>query len=157
MRVLAIYTASPLLGPNLEKIRRMLRDLIFFMAIWMVFVFTYGIIGESLYWSAIAQCNNSTEEAYTSHKILSRPYWSMMGSLDTELKLFENITAEGSKTCKFAKDWFFPGILAIYMLISSILLLNLLIAIFSQTFEKVDQEADKIWALSRFDLLVEYQ
>ena len=158
VRVLAIYTASPHLGPNLEKIRRMLRDVIFFMAIFLIFEVTYGIITESLYQSAIVQCSTNTRAAenYSETAVLSRPYWSMMGALDKELDLFDKL-GETSKTCKFAKKWFFPGLLAVYLLISCILLLNLLVALFSQTFEKVDKEAEQLWALSRYDLLVEYQ
>ena len=46
--------------------------------------------------------------------------------------------------------------LAVYLLIANILLLNLLVAIFNSTYEKIMQEASQHWRFHRYRLIMEY-
>uniref|UniRef100_A0A7M5X419 Ion transport domain-containing protein n=1 Tax=Clytia hemisphaerica TaxID=252671 RepID=A0A7M5X419_9CNID len=49
-----------------------------------------------------------------------------------------------------------PIYMAIYMLMTNILLLNLLIAIFNNTYEKVQENSDRLWKFKRYDVINEY-
>ena len=132
----------------------MMADLLFFMSIFMVFLLGYGIVSESLFQSALVKCGGSTAEEYSISQVFARPYWSVMGELG--LDEFAKL-ADDSSACRFARYWLFPGLLALYTLICSILLLNLLIAIFSSTFAKVEEEALQLWAFNRYELILEYR
>ncbi len=46
---------------------------------------------------------------------------------------------------------------AIYMFLANILLLNLLIAMFSNTFNNVEQNANEIWKFNNFRLIYSYR
>lgn len=48
------------------------------------------------------------------------------------------------------------SIYVIYILVLTVLLLNLLIAIFTNTFEEIESESDKIWRFQRYNLIYEY-
>ena len=53
-------------------------------------------------------------------------------------------------------DWLATLLLAVFMLITNIMLLNLLIAIFSHSFEKIESESQLIWRYHIYDLVHEY-
>ena len=53
-------------------------------------------------------------------------------------------------------DWLATLLLALFMLITNIMLLNLLIAIFSHSFEKIESESQLIWRYHMYDLVHEY-
>lgn len=57
-------------------------------------------------------------------------------------------TSEGS--------YIVPIMMAVYMLIVQVLLLNLLIAMFSYTFTVIQDETDKHWCFLRFKIILEY-
>jgi hypothetical protein len=48
------------------------------------------------------------------------------------------------------------GIYVLYIIVLLILLVNLLIAIFTNTFEEIEAESDKIWRFQRYTLIYEY-
>ncbi|KXJ08256.1 Transient receptor potential cation channel subfamily M member 3, partial [Exaiptasia diaphana] len=86
--------------------------------------------------------------------VLELPYWQMYG----ELFLDE---IKGEKPGDFGAvsptgKQISPLLLALFMLLANVLLLNLLIAIFSYTFELIQEDSDKVWKFQRYDLVQEY-
>ena len=53
-------------------------------------------------------------------------------------------------------QWIALSLYVIYILLLTVLLLNLLIAIFTNTFEDIESESDKIWKFQRYNLIYEY-
>merc|ERR1712223_2144012 len=49
-----------------------------------------------------------------------------------------------------------PLLLAIYLLVGNVMLLNLLIAIFTSVFEEVHENSNEVWKWEMFRLLAEY-
>lgn len=47
--------------------------------------------------------------------------------------------------------------MTIYLLIANILLLNLLIAVFNNTFARTMQESNQIWAFQRYEVIMQYE
>lgn len=47
-------------------------------------------------------------------------------------------------------------LLIVYFIFANFMMLNLLIALFSSTYESVTEESEKIWKLNRFELVMEY-
>lgn len=59
--------------------------------------------------------------------------------------------------CGGDPGWFAAFLLAVYLLVSSILLVNLLIASMASTYERVKSEAHEIWAYQNAEALIEIQ
>eukprot|EP00061_Rhincodon_typus_P012977 g39054.t1 len=77
------------------------------------------------------------------------------------VRLFSDNLTEGSEeelsTCTNTyANWLVILLLTIFLLIANILLVNLLIAMFSYTFNKVQEKSDIYWKFQRYNLVVEY-
>merc|ERR1712048_23343 len=46
--------------------------------------------------------------------------------------------------------------LGLYLLLATVLLVNLLVALFATTYENVQENSEKIWKLNRYDLIIDY-
>ncbi|XP_070547068.1 transient receptor potential cation channel subfamily M member 5-like [Ptychodera flava] len=95
---------------------------------------------------------------------LYKPYWQLYGELflEEDEVVVENTTLNGDvravNACTLVDGhgWISTTLTAIYMLISNILLINLLIAMFSFTFQRVQDKSELIWRYYRFGLISEY-
>lgn len=54
------------------------------------------------------------------------------------------------------EDWTVQAIAAIYLLFSNLLLVNLVIAMFSYTFERVQENSEKLWRFERYTVINDY-
>ncbi|KAI4553456.1 hypothetical protein MJT46_016750 [Ovis ammon polii x Ovis aries] len=64
---------------------------------------------------------------------------------------------EGSPSCpNLYANWVVILLLVTFLLVTNVLLMNLLIAMFSYTFQVVQGNADAFWKFQRFHLIVEY-
>ncbi|XP_033624226.1 transient receptor potential cation channel subfamily M member-like 2 isoform X2 [Asterias rubens] len=156
IRILQIFSVSKKLGPKLIMIAKMMVDLAFFIAILSVFLVAYGVASQ-----AILFPNGSS-----FHEVISgvffKAYFQMYGELflediqgnngcSNDLTLIE----AGAPRCA---EYSTIGVilLAVYMMLSNVLLLNLLIAMFSYTFSAVQENTDVYWRFQRYDLIKEY-
>ena len=78
--------------------------------------------------------------------LVNKAYWPIYG----EMKILEEITEEKKCTiedpCPETAGVYYSYIaLMIYMVVGNVLLLNLLIAMFSSTFQDVQDNTDQIW------------
>lgn len=53
--------------------------------------------------------------------------------------------------------WINPAVMAIYLLIANILLINLLIAVFNNIFIEVNAISHQVWMFQRFTVVMEYE
>ncbi|XP_052803928.1 transient receptor potential cation channel subfamily M member-like 2 isoform X2 [Mya arenaria] len=159
LRLLYIFSVHKELGPKLVMIGKMMKDLIYFFLILMVFVLSYAIAAHSILYP------NAPLTWKTAVQIIRKSYWNIYGELFLE-------EIEGEADCSYdAILWIngtqarcptdtgklvVPIMMGIYMLLANVLLLNLLIAMFSNTFQKVQDNADKHWVFMRFSLIHEY-
>ncbi|WAR04647.1 TRPM5-like protein [Mya arenaria] len=158
LRLLHACTCLRNIGPKLVMIGKMMQDLVYFFIIMMVVVVSYAIATQSILYP------NSPFTWYTFYKTLKIPYWNIFGELGLEdiedVGNCTNDTMAGfgdlPRCPTKAGVYIVPIMMAIYMLIVQVLLLNLLIAMFSFTFEKVQDETDKHWCFLRFKLIREY-
>ncbi|CAF1365162.1 unnamed protein product, partial [Rotaria sordida] len=141
IRTLEMFTAVKLLGPKLVMISEMVHDLKFFMIMFFVFILAFGVSFYSLIFGV---------QEFTWHlprKIINLAYWHIFGEIQ-DLEVFE----ENFKANGYAAFILLLG----YMTIVSILLVNLLIAMFSNTFDRLQNNADRIWKFQRYSLMCEY-
>ncbi|VDI71795.1 Hypothetical predicted protein [Mytilus galloprovincialis] len=160
IRILNMFSMSEFLGPKLVMIQKMFKDTFAFMIILLVMMISYNVSFYSLLYP------NSELSWSEIEKVMQNGYWMLFG----ELNLDSDTLTEPD--CTFNKTIYTSGALsrcpatlglyvspylkALYGLIAVILMLNLLIAIYNDTFQQVHQESEFHWAQLQTDFLEEY-
>ncbi|KAJ7363533.1 Transient receptor putative cation channel sub M member 7 [Desmophyllum pertusum] len=144
--------ASINLGPYVVMIGRMTVDMLYFLLIMVVFLLAYGVAQQ-----AILYPDEAASWSMVSG-ILFRPYFQVYGELfvDAPDTLSKTTTAFDTPRRDNHGDTIVLFIMAFYLLVANILLLNLLIAIFNNTFSSVQANANQIWKYQRYYLVMEY-
>ncbi|XP_025081227.1 transient receptor potential cation channel subfamily M member 2-like isoform X2 [Pomacea canaliculata] len=155
-RILHIFSVNKELGPKLVMIGRMVRDLLWFVVILLVFIGAYSIASQAVLFP-------NTELSWSLlYQLPRKAYWQIYGELflddieEGDSNCVTNTTSLDKRCPSDIGRYFVPVLLGIYMLLTNVLLLNLLIAMFSYTFEKVQQNTDIHWKFQRFNLVEEY-
>ncbi|XP_072015017.1 transient receptor potential cation channel subfamily M member 5-like [Amphiura filiformis] len=158
-RLLHKLTLFKYTGPKILMIGQMLIDLAVFMGILLIVLIGYGVAVHAVLYP------HTTDHWTVFKEILYRPYFQIYGELfledihatadDSPCTLNETAIRLGATPCPQNAAW---GIvfLALYMIFSNVLLLNLLIAMFSHTFDKVEEANDVHWKFLRYSLTKEY-
>ncbi|XP_052773611.1 transient receptor potential cation channel subfamily M member-like 2 [Mya arenaria] len=153
------YTASTSIGPKMVMIQRMLGELQLFIFVVLVFLLAYGIAAQGLLYSERSPSWTILRDVFYY------PYWQLYGELffdaigddgdgcDSDQSMGKCI--QGDRDC-LTYHWMVPFILAAYLMIGNILLLNLLIAIFSNVFHTVEKNSFEIWKFQMYYLVMEY-
>ncbi|XP_071824925.1 transient receptor potential cation channel subfamily M member-like 2 isoform X3 [Apostichopus japonicus] len=156
MRLLQSFSVSKNLGPKLIMIARMMVDLLFFVCILAVFLIGYGVASQAILFP------NETDPRKLFTGIFYHAYFQMYGEL-----FLENIEGDGCSDNTTLIDlglatqcpehsWMGILLLCIYMMLSNVLLLNLLIAMFSYTFSNVQDNTDEFWKFQRYEVINEF-
>ncbi|XP_014669422.1 PREDICTED: transient receptor potential cation channel subfamily M member 5-like [Priapulus caudatus] len=130
MRLLHIFFVHKELGPKLVMIARMMNDLLYFISIMVVFLIAYGVASMAILYP------NTPFSARLVKGVLYNAYFQMYGELFLE-------SIEGTDCSSIAAVWQTGALprcpelsnvvlclLALYLLLTNILLFNLLIAMF---------------------------
>lgn len=142
----------------------MIKDLTVFAVLLMIFFISFGVCASSLLYP------NETDWIKSITGIVSIGYWKIYGELNIDEIVYShtNVTQsvvisdpdnEACQTRGRCPDhhWIVTFFLMMYLLITNILLINLLIATFASTFERIRSESDTIWKFQRYELIKEYQ
>ncbi|XP_065060312.1 transient receptor potential cation channel subfamily M member 6-like isoform X1 [Rhopilema esculentum] len=152
IRLLDIFSVNQNLGPYVVIIGKMTIDLAYFLFIMAVFLLAYGVARQTILepnkpvsWKSVAE-------------IFFVPYFQVYGELfiDKEHLYSNNLTYFGTTKHNDYSEPAVSLLMAFYLLIANILLLNLLIAIFNNTFSKVQVNSNQIWKFQRYHLILEY-
>ncbi|XP_023262875.1 transient receptor potential cation channel subfamily M member 4-like isoform X1 [Seriola lalandi dorsalis] len=162
LRLIHIFAIHKQLGPKIIIVGKMMKDVfffLFFLAVWLV---AYGVANQALLYSYDPRPN------WIFRRVFYRPYLHIFGQIpinemDAD-KLGEvNCTNDasrieaGEEPCVSTyANWLVVILLVIYLLFTNIVLVNLLIAMFSYTFSKVQERSDTYWKFQRYNLIVEY-
>ncbi|KAL3837257.1 hypothetical protein ACJMK2_022625, partial [Sinanodonta woodiana] len=159
LRLLQIFSLNKELGPKLVMIFRMVRNLTSFFVMMLIFIVAYAIASQAILYP-------NTEISFNLFKVIfRRPYWNIYGELMLDeiegtndctniVELYRNGTQPRCPT--ESGKYFVPVLMGVYMLMCNILLLNLLISIFSNTYTKVENNADMHWRVQRYHQIQEY-
>ncbi|XP_060030125.1 transient receptor potential cation channel subfamily M member 4 isoform X2 [Erinaceus europaeus] len=166
LRLLHIFTVNKQLGPKIVIVNKMMKDVFFFLFFLGVWLVAYGVATEGLL--------RPRERDLTSilRRVFYRPYLQIFGQIpqdemDVTLMKFRNGSWDhGSWACpseteesacvSLYANWLVVLLLIIFLLVANILLLNLLIAMFSYTFSKVQGNSDLYWKAQRYSLIREF-
>ncbi|KAH3718233.1 transient receptor potential cation channel subfamily M member-like 2 [Dreissena polymorpha] len=161
LRLLHVFSSLKVIGPLLVMIGRMLKDLVQFLLILAVVYISFAVTMQAILYPM------SSFEFQTMQNALKRPYWSIFGQLEQTLDEFQGVNCDDKATYDSTDSklqrcptklgtYIAPVLLAIFMLIVQILLLNLLIAMFSYSFTKIHHDTDRHWCYLRFRLIHAY-
>ncbi|XP_033100595.1 transient receptor potential cation channel subfamily M member-like 2 isoform X2 [Anneissia japonica] len=158
IRLLHVFYVNQNLGPKLIMISKMVVDLAFFMYILFVFLVAYGVASQAIMFP------NTDGFIPVIKGVFFQSYFQMYGEL-----FLENIEGESGSCTPITEgsvgdiddpcpefSWVAICLLAGYMLLSNVLLLNLLIAMFSYTFSVVQDNSDYYWKKQRLKIVSEY-
>nr|XP_015222955.1 PREDICTED: transient receptor potential cation channel subfamily M member 3 isoform X1 [Lepisosteus oculatus] len=140
-----------ILNPN-EDPSWMLARNIFFMPYWMIY-------GE-VFADQIDHEVNSRKPRYRPNEKIWLIYFRSLGTWRNNAPCGQNITAEDGTyvtlpPCKTGA-WIVPAIMACYLLVANILLVNLLIAVFNNTFFEVKSISNQVWKFQRYQLIMTF-
>uniref|UniRef100_A0A9J7ZGM8 Transient receptor potential cation channel subfamily M member 3 n=1 Tax=Cyprinus carpio carpio TaxID=630221 RepID=A0A9J7ZGM8_CYPCA len=140
IRLLDIFGVNKYLGPYVMMIGKMMIDMMYFVIIMLVVLMSFGVARQAI-------LNPNEDPSWMlARNIFFMPYWMIYGEvfadqIDPLSCMFiltapcgQNITTEEGvivslPPCKTGA-WIVPAIMACYLLVANILLVNLLIAIF---------------------------
>uniref|UniRef100_A0A8B9S3T4 Transient receptor potential cation channel subfamily M member 5 n=1 Tax=Apteryx owenii TaxID=8824 RepID=A0A8B9S3T4_APTOW len=157
LRLIHIFAIHKQLGPKIIIVERMMKDVFFFLFFLSVWLIAYGVTTQAL----LHPDDGRVEWIF--RRVLYRPYLQIFGQIPLDEIDSENIffsppnLQENSPSCpnNYA-NWLVILLLVIFLLVTNVLLMNLLIAMFSYTFQVVQGNADIFWKLQRYNLIVEY-
>ncbi|XP_053258213.1 transient receptor potential cation channel subfamily M member 5 [Podarcis raffonei] len=163
LRLIHIFAIHKQLGPKIIIVERMMKDVFFFLFFLSVWLIAYGVTTQ-----ALLHPDDSRAE-WIFRRVLYRPYLHIFGQIpldeiDSSRMNFENCTpspmanlTDNASSCPNAyANWLVIVLLVIFLLVTNVLLMNLLIAMFSYTFQVVQGNADIFWKFQRYNLIVEY-
>ncbi|KAL5109161.1 Transient receptor potential cation channel trpm [Taenia crassiceps] len=165
MRTLFITSISPIIGPRLKMMADMLRkDLVPLLIVFAIFLFSYGVSFQGLMYpnSYIQQTLSNGTKVYermpflsTVEKLISRAFYSIF-EVSVALEEAECRTDEqcGSQVGNKLVILF---VLIAYTVIVNLILINLLIALFSNTVSRIGMQSTAHWLADRYQMVKEYQ
>ncbi|XP_061671141.1 transient receptor potential cation channel subfamily M member 5 isoform X4 [Syngnathoides biaculeatus] len=150
-------------GRSVLAIDFMMKDVFFFLFFLSVWLIAYGVATQALLHPHDHRID------WVFRRALYRPYLHIFGQIPLEeidaARMMEiNCTNDSEEIIKGLQqpcpnvyaNWLVILLLVIFLLVTNVLLLNLLIAMFSYTFQVVQGNTDIFWKFQRYNLIVEY-
>ncbi|XP_067157599.1 transient receptor potential cation channel subfamily M member 2 [Apteryx mantelli] len=167
LRLMHIFTVSKTLGPKIIIVKRMMKDVFFFLFLLAVWVVSFGVAKQAIL------IHNEERVDWLFRGVVYHSYLTIFGQIPSYIDgvnfNIDQCSPNGTdpykpkcpETNKDSKEPIFPEwltviLLCLYLLFTNILLLNLLIAMFNYTFQQVQEHTDQIWKFQRHDLIEEY-
>ncbi|XP_020739237.2 transient receptor potential cation channel subfamily M member 2 isoform X1 [Odocoileus virginianus] len=168
LRLMHIFTISKTLGPKIIIVKRMMKDVFFFLFLLAVWVVSFGVAKQAIL------IHNERRVEWIFRGAVYHSYLTIFGQLPTYIDGVnfspDQCSPDGTDPYKpkcpeidqarqepMFPEWLTVLLLCLYLLFTNILLLNLLIAMFNYTFQQVQERTDQIWKFQRHDLIEEYQ
>ncbi|XP_072837962.2 transient receptor potential cation channel subfamily M member 1 isoform X4 [Pogona vitticeps] len=168
IRVLDIFGVNKYLGPYVMMIGKMMIDMLYFVVIMLVVLMSFGVARQAI-------LHPDEEPSWRlARNIFYMPYWMIYGEvfadqIDRKSRVHiyameinppcgDNLYDEDGKRLPpcIPGAWLTPAIMACYLLVANILLVNLLIAVFNNTFFEVKSISNQVWKFQRYQLIMTF-
>ncbi|XP_054741351.1 transient receptor potential cation channel trpm isoform X4 [Anastrepha obliqua] len=150
LRILNILGVNKYLGPLVTMMGKMVKNMIYFVVLLAVVLMSFGVSRQAIRHPGNEPTWGLIKEVYY------QPYFMLYGEVfadDIDPPCGEE---PHQKPCPTG-HWVTPIIMAMYLLIANILLINLLIAVFNNIFNEVNSVSHQVWMFQRFTVVMEYQ
>ncbi|XP_067663768.1 short transient receptor potential channel 4-like isoform X2 [Haliotis asinina] len=163
LKLIYIFTVNPHLGPLQISLGRMIMDIMKFGCVYFLVLFSFACGLNHLYWyyatvhadecaadSKSTSCDRKFRSFANLFDILQTLYWSVYGLVD-----LEHAELQPKFNHQFTE---FVGKLTFgtYSWIAFIVLLNMLIAMMSNSYQMIYSQADEEWKFARSKLWISY-
>uniref|UniRef100_A0A8D0CX64 Transient receptor potential cation channel subfamily M member 3 n=1 Tax=Sander lucioperca TaxID=283035 RepID=A0A8D0CX64_SANLU len=157
IRLLDIFGVNKYLGPYVMMIGKMMIDMMYFVIIMLVVLMSFGVARQAI-------LNPNEDPSWMlARNIFFMPYWMIYGEVfadQIDPPCGQNVTTDDGGVvalppCKTGA-WIVPAIMACYLLVANILLVNLLIAVFNNTFFEVKSISNQVWKFQRYQLIMTF-
>ncbi|CAL8243612.1 unnamed protein product [Lota lota] len=162
IRVLDIFGVNKYLGPYVMMIGKMMIDMLYFVVIMLVVLMSFGVARQAIL---------HPDEKPTwrlARNIFYMPYWMIYGEVFADS--IDLYAMEINPPCgdnQYDEDGkklppcipgasLTPALMACYLLVANILLVNLLIAVFNNTFFEVKSISNQVWKFQRYQLIMTF-
>ncbi|XP_063105930.1 transient receptor potential cation channel subfamily M member 1 isoform X5 [Cavia porcellus] len=168
IRVLDIFGVNKYLGPYVMMIGKMMIDMLYFVVIMLVVLMSFGVARQAI-------LHPEEKPSWKlARNIFYMPYWMIYGEvfadqIDRKNRIHmyameinppcgENLYDEEGKRLPpcIPGAWLTPALMACYLLVANILLVNLLIAVFNNTFFEVKSISNQVWKFQRYQLIMTF-
>ncbi|XP_016323877.1 transient receptor potential cation channel subfamily M member 1-like [Sinocyclocheilus anshuiensis] len=155
IRVLDIFGVNKYLGPYVMMIGKMMIDMLYFVVIMLVVLMSFGVARQAI-------LHPDEEPTWRlARNIFYMPYWMIYGEVfadSIDPPCGENMYDEDGKKLPpcIPGAWLTPAIMACYLLVANILLVNLLIAVFNNTFFEVKSISNQVWKFQHYQLIMTF-
>ncbi|XP_068131686.1 transient receptor potential cation channel subfamily M member 1 isoform X2 [Hyperolius riggenbachi] len=162
IRVLDIFGVNKYLGPYVMMIGKMMIDMLYFVIIMLVVLMSFGVARQAI-------LHPDEEPSWRlARNIFYMPYWMIYGEVFADqIDLYameinppcgDNLYDDDGKRLPpcIPGAWLTPAIMACYLLVANILLVNLLIAVFNNTFFEVKSISNQVWKFQRYQLIMTF-
>ncbi|XP_077938965.1 transient receptor potential cation channel subfamily M member 1 isoform X4 [Gasterosteus aculeatus] len=168
IRVLDIFGVNKYLGPYVMMIGKMMIDMMYFVVIMLVVLMSFGVARQAI-------LHPDEEPTWRlARNIFYMPYWMIYGevfadSIDRKTRVHiyameinppcgDHLFDEDGKKLPpcIPGAWLTPAIMACYLLVANILLVNLLIAVFNNTFCEIKSISNQVWKFQRYQLIMTF-
>ncbi|XP_038055091.1 short transient receptor potential channel 4-like [Patiria miniata] len=160
LRVVYFFTANSQLGPLQISLGRMVEDIIKFLFLMGLVLFAFGAGLNQLYWVYQVEvdegqcfgvaCDNPNNAFTDVFQTLQALIWALFGL--TDLSNTKVKPEYGHNVTEFIGATMF----GVYCITTIIVLLNLLIAMMNDSFQKIQMQSDMEWKFARSKLWMSY-
>lgn len=169
-KTLYLFQMSASLGPLQIALGKMVSDICEFLAIFMLLIFSFasGMYRLYAYYKGMERLDGSgvktsqTDAFVTLHGSVRSLFWSLFGmtSLDAVGVVVENLPG-GTKDLPIINKHNFTEavgytLFAVFHVLCVIILMNMLIAVMSDSFENVHEFVDKEWKFARTKVWISF-
>lgn len=130
-------------------------DMLYFVVIMLVVLMSFGVARQAI-------LHPDEEPSWRlARNIFYMPYWMIYGEVfadQIDPPCGDNLYDEDGKRLPpcIPGAWLTPAIMACYLLVANILLVNLLIAVFNNTFFEVKSISNQVWKFQRYQLIMTF-
>ncbi|XP_071793905.1 transient receptor potential cation channel subfamily M member 3-like isoform X1 [Asterias amurensis] len=150
LKVLEILSVNIYLGPFVNMIGKMMRDMCYFIILLIIFLMGFGVLRQSVLHP------NEDFSWILLREVFKEPYFMIYGEVYAGKINPECGDGDGMTPC-VPGHWTVPVAMAIYLVVSIILLVSLLIAVFNNTFNAVNSIARQLWQFQRYNVTMNYE
>ncbi|KAL5963314.1 Transient receptor potential cation channel subfamily M member-like 2 [Taenia solium] len=156
--ILHYLVLSRYIGPKLMMIITMVKcDMLPFLAIIGVFWLTFSLFTVAMIYKPHGP-ENMGEHLYEILYVARNNFFAMFGEFDIADNVAD-IATEGEECVRFGEctypgaQYIYPTIMMVYILLTHVLLINLLIAMFTERYDKMEYMSKQLWAMQKFGLV----
>ncbi|XP_038115217.1 transient receptor potential cation channel trpm isoform X4 [Culex quinquefasciatus] len=150
LRILNILGVNKYLGPLVTMMGKMVKNMIYFVVLLLVVLMSFGVSRQAILFP------NNDASWRLIREVYYQPYFMLYGEVFAD-HIDPPCGEDPSQPMCVTGHWITPIVMTGYLLISNILLINLLIAVFNNIYIEVNSVSHQVWMFQRFTVVMEYQ